>query len=114
MASTSVITSPDVTTTTVSRLSARFASLRAEGRKALVCYVTAGHPNPTESVELLRGLARAGADVIEVGVPFSDPMADGPVIQQSSQTALDHGITFSRTLDIIREAAVDVPIVLFS
>lgn len=109
-----MITSPDVTTSTVSRLSARFATLRAEGRKALVCYVTAGHPTPAASVELLRGLARAGADVIEVGVPFSDPMADGPVIQQSSQTALDQGITFDRTLDIVREAAVDIPIVLFS
>jgi len=59
-------------------------------------------------------LARAGADVIEVGVPFSDPMADGPVIQQSSQVALDHGITLARTLDIVQEAAVEVPIVLFS
>jgi tryptophan synthase alpha chain len=98
----------------VSRLSARFAALKAEGRKALVCYVTAGHPDPSQSVALLRGLAGAGADVIEVGVPFSDPMADGPVIQQSSQVALDQGITLTRTLDIVKEAAVDVPIVLFS
>ncbi len=79
-----------------------------------MCYVTAGHPNPVASVALLRAIAAAGADVIEVGVPFSDPMADGPVIQQSSQIALDHGVNLSRTLDIVREAAVDVPIVLFS
>jgi len=109
-----VITSPDVSTSTVSRLSARFSALRAEGRKALVCYVTAGHPDPVASVALLRGLADAGADVIEVGVPFSDPLADGPVIQLSSQIALNHGITYSRTLDLIREAALEIPVVLFS
>ena len=97
-----------------SRLADRFARLRAEGRRALVCYVTAGHPDPERSVALLRGLADAGADVIEVGVPFSDPMADGPVIQASSQTALDHGVTLETTLDIVRAAAVDVPVVLFS
>jgi tryptophan synthase alpha chain len=79
-----------------------------------VCYVTAGHPDRAQSVALLRGLAAAGADVIEVGVPFSDPMADGPVIQQSSQIALDQGMTFTGTLELVREAAVDVPIVLFS
>ena len=97
-----------------SRLADRFAHLRAEGRRALVCYVTAGHPDPERSVELLRGIAGAGADVIEVGVPFSDPMADGPVIQASSQRALDQGVTLETTLDIVRTAAVDVPVVLFS
>lgn len=101
---------PHVTT----RLTARFASLKQEGRKALVAYLTAGHPDPATSVALLRGVAAAGADVIEIGVPFSDPMADGPVIQQSSQQALDHGITFDRTLELVAEAQVDVPIVLFS
>ncbi|AMW04971.1 hypothetical protein GEMMAAP_09305 [Gemmatimonas phototrophica] len=114
MASTSVTTSPDALSPATSRLTARFAALAAAGRKALVCYVTAGHPDPARSVALIRGLVDAGADVIEVGVPFSDPLADGPVIQQSSQTALDHGITLERTLDIVREAAVGVPIVLFS
>jgi tryptophan synthase alpha chain len=92
----------------------RFASLRAEGRKALVCYLTAGHPSPEVSVELLRAVADAGADVIELGVPFSDPMADGPVIQASSQRALDHGFTFERTLALVRDAVLDVPVVLFS
>jgi tryptophan synthase alpha chain len=65
-------------------------------------------------VALIRGIAAAGADVIEVGVPFSDPMADGPVIQQSSQIALGHGVNLDRTLAIVQEAAVEVPIVLFS
>ena len=94
MASTSAITSSDV-------LSQRFSTLRSQGRKALVCYVTAGHPDPAQSVTLLRGLESAGADVIEVGVPFSDPMADGPIIQASSQRALEHGMTLARTLDTI-------------
>lgn len=114
MASTSVTTSPDVSAPTLSRLSARFAALLAAGRKALVCYVTAGHPDRARSVALLRGIAAAGADVIEVGVPFSDPMADGPVIQRSSQIALDLGMTLGGTLELIREAAIDVPVVLFS
>ena len=122
MASASATTSPDESashaspsgSTAPSRLTARFRALAAEGRKALVCYITAGHPDPVSCVALLRGLADAGADVIEIGVPFSDPMADGPVIQHSSQVALEHGITLSRTLDLVREAALDIPVVLFS
>jgi tryptophan synthase alpha chain len=92
----------------------RFAQLAEERRPALVCYVTAGHPDPTRSLELLRGIARAGADIIEVGVPFSDPMADGPIIQASSQRALTHGMTFDRSLALIERASLDVPIVLFT
>ena len=92
----------------------RFARLRSEGRRALVCYITAGHPDYDRSVELLRGIVDAGADVVEVGVPFSDPLADGPVIQSSSQHALEQGMTFDRTLDLVREARVTAPIVLFS
>ena len=99
---------------TASPLSARFAALRAKGRRALVCYVTAGHPDVAKSVQLLRGLEQAGADVIEVGVPFSDPLADGPVIQRSSQMAIEQGMTLERTLALIAEAAVTVPVVLFS
>ena len=114
MASTLVTTLPDTSDPSTSRLSARFSALAAEGRRALVCYVTAGHPDPEQGVALLRGIAAAGADVIEIGVPFSDPMADGPVIQQSSQTALDHGMNLERTLHLVRAAALDVPIVLFS
>lgn len=95
------------------RIDERFARLRAGGRKALVCYATAGHPDRARSIELLRGLEDAGADVIEVGVPFSDPLADGPVIQASSQTALDAGMTFNGTLGLVAEAALGVPVVLF-
>jgi len=107
MASTSAITSSDV-------LSQRFTALREHGRKALVCYITAGHPDPAQSVTLLRGLESAGADVIEVGVPFSDPMADGPIIQASSQRALEHGMTLTRTLDTIAQAKLKTPVVLFT
>lgn len=98
----------------VSAISQRFADLKAAGRRALVCYITAGHPDPARSVALLRGLEQAGADIIEVGVAFSDPLADGPVIQGSSQIAIEHGMTLERTLQLIAEAAVKVPVVLFS
>jgi tryptophan synthase alpha chain len=101
-------------TTSSDRLARRFARLRETDRRALVCYLTAGHPDVDRSIETIRAVADAGADVIEVGVPFSDPMADGPVIQASSQAALEQGVTLARTLDIVRTAAVDVPIVLFS
>ena len=79
-----------------------------------MCYVTAGHPDPARSVALLEGLEQAGADVIEVGVPFSDPMADGPIIQASSQRALEHGMTLAGALDLVRDAAIGTPVVLFT
>jgi tryptophan synthase alpha chain len=101
-------------TTSSDAVAARFADLRRRERRGLVVYVTAGHPTPNDSLELLRAVARAGADVIEVGIPFSDPMADGPVIQQSSQIALAQGMTVSRVLELIRAAALDIPVVLFS
>lgn len=75
--------------------------------------MTAGHPDRARSLELLRGLADAGADVIEVGIPFSDPLADGPVIQASSQTALEGGMNFTGALELVAEASVSVPVVLF-
>lgn len=92
----------------------RFAQLSARQRSALVVYVTAGHPDLSGSLELLRGVAEAGADVVEVGVPFSDPLADGPVIQASSQRALEGGMTFDRTLELIARAELRVPVVLFT
>lgn len=95
-------------------LARRFADLAERHRKALVCYVTAGHPDPERSLALLRELQDAGADVLEVGVPFSDPMADGPVIQRSSQVALSHGVNLARTFELVERAALDVPVVLFS
>ena len=101
-------------TTSSEAIALRFERLRASGRRALVPYVTAGHPSPAATVELLRGLEEAGADVIEVGVPFSDPMADGPVIQASSQTALEQGVDFDRVLALVAEAQLGIPIVLFS
>lgn len=100
-------------TTSSNSLDERFAALRAAGRKALVCYITAGHPSRDASIELMRGLEAAGADVLEVGVPFSDPLADGPVIQASSQIALDGGMTLAGALDVIAEADVGIPVVLF-
>lgn len=107
MASASPTTSSDA-------LARRFESLRERGRRALVPYVTAGHPDRGRSLALLRGLESAGADIIEVGVPFSDPMADGPVIQASSQRALEQGMTFDATLELIAEAQLSIPVVLFS
>jgi tryptophan synthase alpha chain len=95
-------------------VSERFAQLRAAGRRALVPYITAGHPSPAATLELLSGLEDAGADVIELGVPFSDPMADGPIIQASSQQALANGMSFEGVLDLISRARVSVPIVLFT
>lgn len=101
-------------TTSSDVLTDRLAAMRRDGRRALVAYCTAGHPDRARSLALLRGLAASGADVIEVGVPFSDPLADGPVIQRSSQRALDGGMTLDGTLALVREAALDVPVVLFT
>ena len=109
MASVSATTSSEP-----GRLERRFGEWRASGRKALVVYVTAGHPDRAGSLALLRGLPDAGADVIEIGVPFSDPMADGPIIQASSQQALASGMTFDGVLELVREAKLPVPVVLFS
>ena len=96
------------------RIAQRFAELRRTGRRAFVPYVTAGHPDVERSVALLQGLQEAGADVIEVGVPFSDPMADGAVIQASSQKALENGVRLDGVLDIVSRAGLGIPIVLFS
>ena len=85
-------------TTSSSAIATRFAALRAKGKRALVPYITAGDPGVDETVDLLKGLEDAGADCIEVGVPFSDPMADGPVIQASSQRALDRGVRLDAVL----------------
>jgi len=88
--------------------------LRAAGRRALVCYITAGHPDVDATRRLLRELPAAGADVIELGVPFSDPLADGPIIQASSQRALEQGMTLSRALALVSESRSSAPVVLFS
>lgn len=103
-----------LTTISFNKIDQKFEQLRSSGRKALVCYVTAGHPDRERSISLMRGLEEAGADVVEVGVPFSDPIADGPVIQASSQQALDSGVTLDETLNIIERASLSIPVVLFS
>jgi len=84
------------------RISARFADLRAEGRGGLVTFVTAGDPDLETAWEILQGLPAAGADIIELGMPFSDPMADGPAIQAASLRALQAGQTLRKTLDMVR------------
>ena len=86
-----------------SRIDRRFAALRAEGRAGLVTFVTAGDPERATAMEILRGLPAAGADVIELGMPFSDPMADGPAIQAAGLRALKSGTTLAGVLDMVRE-----------
>lgn len=103
-----------MTSGTAAHLTRHMESLRASGRKALVTYVTAGHPDRARSADLLKGLEAAGADCIELGVPFSDPLADGPVIQRSSQIALEQGMNFDAALDMVRLAGLSIPVVLFS
>jgi len=98
------------------RIDHRFAALKQEGRAALVAFLTAGDPDYETSREILLGLPAAGADIIEFGMPFSDPMADGPVIQASSQRALKAGQTTRKTLQLVREFRERdqvTPIVLF-
>jgi tryptophan synthase alpha chain len=87
----------------MARLAERLAALKAQQRVALIPYIAAGHPHPRDTVGLLHALARAGADVIELGVPFSDPMADGPVIQRASEAALAHGVGLPQVLEMVRE-----------
>jgi tryptophan synthase alpha chain len=87
----------------MSRIKTTFDRLKADGRKALIPFVTAGDPYPSATVDLLLAMAEAGADVIELGVPFSDPMADGPVIQRAGERALKHGIGLRKVLAFVRE-----------
>lgn len=115
MASVSATTSSErrhaAVTGTIAR---KFEALRAAGRRALVPYVTAGFPDVGRTLALLQGLEAAGADVVELGLPFSDPMADGPVIQASSQRALEQGMNFDGLLDIVSRARLGIPVVLFT
>ena len=85
------------------RLNEKLAKLRKEGRKGLYIYITAGCTNAEETVDIIRRAEEAGADVIELGLPFSDPMADGPVIQEASVMALKQGMTLKKALDIVKE-----------
>jgi tryptophan synthase alpha chain len=99
-----------------SRIDRRFAALKGAGRKALVTFLTAGDPDYATSEKILLGLPAAGADLIELGMPFSDPMADGPAIQASSQRALKGGHTMRKTLELVRTFRAhqpETPLVLF-
>ena len=102
-------------TMSTTRIERRFAALKSEGRAGLVCFVTAGDPDYQISLDLIRALPQAGADVIELGMPFTDPMADGPAIQASSLRALEKGMSLTKTLQLVtdfRTTDQDTPIVL--
>jgi tryptophan synthase alpha chain len=100
----------------MSRLASAFSRVRAGGRPGLVTYVTAGDPDLERSAEILGALDRAGADVLEVGVPFSDPLADGPVIQRAAERALAAGTTLPRVLEMVAgvRTGLAAPVVIFS
>jgi tryptophan synthase alpha chain len=100
----------------MTRIAQTFTRLRDEHKPGLVTYVTAGDPDLDRTAGILRALERAGADVLEVGVPFSDPLADGPVIQRATERALAAGTTLSGVLDLLRSlrGEIDAPIVIFS
>src|SRR3954453_13809793 len=100
----------------MSRIEKRFAQLKADKRAGLVAYISAGDPDPALGYEILKGLPAAGADLIELGMPFTDPMADGPSVQLAGQRALKAGITVNATFDMVRrfrkEVDDDTPILL--
>lgn len=87
----------------MSRIQTTFAALKQSGKKALIPFITAGDPHPDQTVAMLHGLVKAGADLIELGVPFSDPMADGPVIQRASERALVHKVGLRHVLALVKE-----------
>jgi len=102
------------------RISRRFAELQAHGEMGIVAYITAGDPSLSATLKFVQAFAEAGTDVIELGVPFSDPLADGPTIQRASERALRAGTTLANVLDLVRQIrklnspAANIPIVLFS
>jgi tryptophan synthase alpha chain len=99
----------------MSRIAGRFNELKSAGRTALIPFITAGDPNPGITVDLMHVMVEAGADLIELGVPFSDPMADGPVIQRASERALEHHVGLHHVLDMVktfRERDAVTPVVL--
>lgn len=102
-------------TTTTDRIAAKFAAVKAEGRPGLVVFVTVGHPYRDAALDIVPRLVEAGADAIELGIPFSDPMGDGPVVQQSNYVALQNGVTLRDCLDTaatLRPRIGDTPIIL--
>src|SRR5580693_8889906 len=103
-------------TSNSTRISKRFAALREFGELGIIAYITAGDPSLEATEKFVLALADAGADVIELGVPFSDPLADGPVIQRASERALKSGTTLASVLSLVKSLRekTDVPLVLFS
>lgn len=100
---------------TMNRIDQCFANLKSRGRRALIPFITAGDPAPEYTVGFMHALVEAGADVLELGVPFSDPMADGPVIQKACERALEHGVRLSHLFEMVREfrqTNTDTPVVL--
>lgn len=95
-------------------IAARWRAVRGEARAALIPFLTAGFPTPAAFLDAARRATAAGADLIEIGIPFSDPLADGPTIQRSTQAALEQGVTAARVLDLVRDAALPVPVVLMT
>lgn len=91
----------------MSRIQSTFATLKANNKKALIPYITAGDPHPKFTVELMHAMVKSGADIIELGVPFSDPMADGPVIQRASERALVHKVGLRKVLALVKEFRLD-------
>src|SRR5688572_3709404 len=105
----------NITGLKMNRLESTFAKLKNEGRKALITFTMAGDPDAAKSLAVLEELAASGADVLEIGMPFTDPMADGPAIQAAGIRALDGGMTLGGTLKIVqqlRSKNKDIPIVL--
>ena len=98
----------------LSPIARAFGAARAQGRAALIPYFTAGYPTTAICREALRSAERAGADIVEIGIPFSDPLADGPTIQRSTQAALEQGMTVAGVLELVRDAALRVPVVLMT
>src|SRR6476661_2921926 len=100
----------------MSRIAGRFAELKRDGRKGFIPFITAGDPDLDTSLAIMLKLAELGADVIELGVPFSDPMADGPTIQRSSQRALEKRVRLTDVIELATEFrnASETPVVLFS
>jgi tryptophan synthase alpha chain len=96
------------------RLAERWASVRARGSPALIPYITAGFPDAAATLAMLKGMERAGADMVELGIPWSDPVADGPVIQASTHAALAGGTSLKSVLGLLKESRCGVPVIVFS
>ena len=100
----------------MSRIKEKFAELYAKKEKALIAYIMVGYPNENATISAVRGLVKGGADIIELGFPFSDPLADGPIIQNASTVSLDNGTKISRFFNIVKKIRkeTDIPLILMT